>query len=191
MNDVRSHEQQVSLDGADVSLLGELTEERGAAFLRDLSKVPADREPVVIEVTTVGGDAEIARRIVLEIGLARKRLRSRFVFVGKTQIYSAGITLMSAFPKNARYLSRDAMLMIHFRQLEMNVEVSGAMRTSLPKLKAVIEQIETGLNLEEDNFRRLIEGSDVSFDELISRAEQDWYLTAEEAHRRGLVAALL
>ena len=191
MNDVQARQQQVTLDHSDVSLLGELTEQRAADFVHDLSKVTSDRPVVVIEVTTIGGDAELARRLVLEIELARKRLKRRLVFVGKTQVYSAGTTLMSAFPREDRFVSRDTMLMIHCRQLDTDVDLSGAMRSSLPKVKALIAEIEAGLALEEENFRRLIVGSDISMDELISKAVHDWYLTADEAHRRGLVAGIL
>jgi hypothetical protein len=58
-------------------------------------------------------------------------------------------------------------------------------------VKALVEQIETALKLEEANFRELIEGSDVGIDELLQKAPFNWYLSAEEAHRRGLVHALL
>lgn len=191
MNDVQSREQQVTLDRADVSLFGELTEQRASDFLSELSKLEPERPVVIVEVSTIGGDAELARRLVLEIALARKRLGRRIIFVGKTQVYSAGVTLMSAFPKEDRYLSRDAVVMIHCRQLDTKVDMSGPMRTSLPKVQALLEEIETGLRLEEENFRRLIDGSDISLDEILSKAVHDWYLTAEEAHRRGLVAGLL
>jgi ATP-dependent protease ClpP protease subunit len=191
MNDVQSPGPQVTLDRSDVSLFGQLTEQRASDFLRDLAKLKPERPLVTIEVSTIGGDAELARRLVLEIALARRRLGQRIVFVGKTQVYSAGVTLMSGFPKEDRYLSRDTVVMIHCRQLDTKVEVSGAMRASLPKVQSLLEEFETGLRLEEENFRRLIAGSDISLDELLSKAVHDWYLTAEEAHRRGLVAGLL
>jgi ATP-dependent protease ClpP protease subunit len=191
MNDIQAAEQQVTLDRSDVSLFGELTEQRASDFLRDLAKLKPERSPAIVEVSTIGGDADLARRLVLEVALARKRLGRRIAFVGKSQVYSAGVTLMSGFPKEDRYLSRDTIVMIHCRQLDTNADISGAMRTSLPKVQALLEGIEAGLKLEEENFRRLIEGSDVSLDEILSKAVHDWYLTAEEALRRGLVQGLL
>lgn len=69
--------------------------------------MPKDDRVVAVEISTLGGDAELARRLVLEVGLARERLGKRLVFLGKTCVYSA-VTLMSAFAKDDRYLTRDA-----------------------------------------------------------------------------------
>lgn len=190
MRDDEQRRADVSLDHAHVSLLGEVSDTTVRQFLDQLAKAPTDEPAVIVEVTTPGGDAELARRLVLDIGIARKRMR-RLVFVGKTQVYSAGITIMSAFPKQDRFLSRDCSLLIHCRQLDESVEISGAMRSNLPKVRALVEQLETGLKLEEEDFRRLIEGSDVELGELLGKAVTNWYLPAAEAHRRGLVADLL
>jgi ATP-dependent protease ClpP protease subunit len=190
MRDDEQRRADVSLDHAHVSLLGEVSDTTVRQFLDQLAKAPTDEPAVIVEVTTPGGDAELARRLVLDIGIARKRMR-RLVFVGKTQVYSAGITIMSAFPKQDRFLSRDCSLLIHCRQLDESVEISGAMRSNLPKARALVEQLETGLKLEEEDFRRLIEGSDVELGELLGKAVTNWYLPAAEAHRRGLVADLL
>lgn len=190
MRDDEQRRADVTLDRADVWLLGELVEASAADFLEQLKKAPTDCATTIVEVTTPGGDAELARRLVLEIEIRRKHFR-RLVFVGKTQIYSAGVTIMSAFPKQDRYLSRDASLLIHCRQLDKTVEISGAMRSSLPKVQALLEQLETSIELEKNNFLKLIEGSDISLDELLEKAVNNWYLTAEEALRRGLVVDLL
>lgn len=190
MRDDDQRRADVVLDHADVSLLGELTEDAAAKFLQQLADAPTDAPAAIIEVTTPGGDAELARRLVLDLEIQRERFR-RLVFVGKTQVYSAGVTVMSAFAKADRYLSRDCSLLIHCRQLDTSVEISGAMRSSLPKVQALLEQLQTGLKLEEEGFRRLIEGSDIELDELLKRAVNNWYLTAQDALERGLVAELL
>jgi hypothetical protein len=48
-----------------------------------------------------------------------------------------------------------------------------------------------GLKVEREAFRALIAGSDVGEEELIRRCRRRWYLDAEEALRRGLVAGLV
>lgn len=58
-------------------------------------------------------------------------------------------------------------------------------------VEALKAQIETGIALEEGNFRRLIQGSDVSLEEVFERALYNWYLEAEEARRRGLIAGII
>ena len=191
MADAGSAPEQIALDRADISLFGELTEDRARDFIDQLREVEADGHTAIVEVTTIGGDAALALRLVLELQIARKRLRRRLVFVGKTQVQSAGITLMSAFPKADRYLSRECGLLIHCRQLERTLEISGPMRASVPQVQALLGEMEEGLRLERENFERLIEGSDIGIDELMQKAVRNWYLSAEEAHRRGLVAGLL
>jgi len=97
---------------------------------------------LAIEMTPLGGGAELARRIALEIEQARRRRSGRLLFLGKTAVYSAGTTVMAAFPRQDRYLTADAVLMIHCRQLEEKIELSGPIRSSLPKLEAAKRQIE-------------------------------------------------
>jgi hypothetical protein len=191
MADGERAREDVTLDPAHASLLGELTEDRAADFLSQLAELPRNAATLVVAVTTNGGDAELARRVMLEIDVIRQRLGRRLVFVGKTQVHSAGVTIMSAFPKRDRYLSRDTTLLIHSRQLEKSVELAGPIVLSMPRIRALLAEMELGLGLEEQSFERLIEGSDIGLDELLRRAPEIWYLTAEEAHRRGLVEALL
>jgi hypothetical protein len=83
------------------------------------------------------------------------------------------------------------VLLIHGRQLEKSVEISGPMRASLAKVQALREQIKVGLKHEDENFRRLIDGCDIGMDELCEKALHNWYLPADEALERGLVAGLL
>lgn len=180
-------------DTADISLVGTV-DEAMACKLRDALTAAADDTdaPLTIDMTTLGGDPEMARRMVVEIDSARERLSPRrLVFLGKTVVYSAGCTFMTAFPREDRYLTDDATLLIHCRQLKQTMELEGPLRSLLPKLTAMVHQLKTGIGLEEENFRRLIEGSDVSMDELLEKALYNWYVPAEEACERGLVAGII
>ena len=179
------------LDSPQISLVGDIDKFSVERFLDGLARAEQAGGDIALELTTLGGDAEMARRIVLEIDRARARLPGRLLFLGKTVVYSAGATIMSAFPRGDRWLSADAMLMIHCRKLDKTVELAGPIRSSLPQIEALKAQIETGIALEERNFRRLIEGSDVSLDEVFERALYNWYLTAEEAVARGLVGGIM
>ena len=115
----------------------------------------------------------------------------RLVFLGKTLVYSAGVTFMAAFPREDRFLTRDAMLLIHCRQLDRALEISGPMRASLPEIEALCHQMKTGIDLETRNFERLIAGSEVPMDKLLEKALYNWYVPAEEAHRLRLVAEVV
>jgi hypothetical protein len=175
-----------------IRLLGEVNEDMLLTLLDGLAEAEGGSGPLAIEVTTLGGDAEIGRRIVLELDLARERLQDRrLVFIGKTIVYSAGTTIMSAFTREDRFLSSDAVLLIHTRQLEKTVDLSGPIRASLPLVNAVCEQLKLGVKLEEEGFQRLIAGSDIGMDELLEKALHNWYVTTDEALERGLVAAII
>lgn len=174
-----------------IRLFGEIDELMLDQFLEQLGEVPEDDPVVAVEISTPGGDAEFGRRLVLEVEVARRKLQRRLIFIGKTQVYSAGVTLMSAFPRPDRYLTPDTVLLIHCRQLDKTIDISGPMRASLPKIEAVREQVELGIRLEEENFRRLIEGSRVTMEELSERALHNWYVRADDALQWGLVQGLV
>ena len=172
-----------------VSLIGDLTTDSGRQLLEDLAASPPDC-PLLVEITTAGGDAEMARLIVQELDRLRDR-RPSLRFLGKTQVYSAGVTIMSAFLPPDRLLTRDTVLLIHGRQLDKTVEISGPMRASLAKVEALKAQLELGCRLENENFTRLIKDTGVEMDDLVERALHNWYLTAEEALSLGLVGSLV
>lgn len=180
------------LASPQISLIGEVLEPMVEGFLAQLAEAEKADGDIALELTTPGGDAELGRRLVLEVEQARTRLgQRRLLFLGKTQVYSAGVTLMSAFRASERYLTRDSVLLVHGRQLDETVTIEGPMRASRTRLEALLAQIDLGLRHEEENFRRLIEGSDVGLEEISRKALHNWYIPADEAHARGLVAGLV
>jgi ATP-dependent protease ClpP protease subunit len=182
----------VEVDRPQVSLVGTVCDEMIPQLVEGLKEAEKGKGPVTIEMSTLGGDPEAARRMILEVELARERLKPRrLLFLGKTSVYSAGATFMAGFPRGDRYLTKDATLLIHCRQLEKTIELSGPMRASRAKLEAQLHEIDTGVDLEVENFERLIEGSEVTMDELLEKALYNWYVPAKEAVERGLVAGLV
>ena len=176
---------------ADISLSGDVDKALLDRFLIDLDEARGKDGDVVLELTTPGGDPELTRRIVLEVDRARASLSGNFLFLGKAVVYSAGVSIMAAFPRDQRFLTREAMLLVHGRQLDRTVTLSGPLRTGIPTIEALLAEMRTGVEVEEIGFRRLIEGSSVTFDEVVRKATSSWYLTAEEAFERGLVGALV
>ena len=179
-----------ALTRPQISLLGEVDKEMTEKLCGALDK-PEGEGDIAIEMTTSGGDPELARRMMLEVREARERLGRRILFLGKTQVYSAGVTFMAGFPCGDRFLTRDAALLIHMRQLDKTVEISGPMRASLPQVEALCREFEFGKTLEDENFRELIAGSKLKLEELLDRALYDWYVPAEEAAELGLIAAIV
>jgi hypothetical protein len=174
-----------------VSLVGRVDEAMLKSLREQLADTPEGDDPITVELTTLGGDAELGRRAMLDIEQARERLRPRRLqFLGKTVVYSAGVTLMSGFAREDRFLTRDAVLLIHCRQLEEDVKLAGPLRTSVPLLKAKVHELETDIRLEIEAFEKLIAGSSIGMDELLEKALHNWYVPAEEALARGLIAAI-
>ena len=173
-----------------VRLLGTVSEAMLNAFQDQLAAAEPGG-PIAVEITSMGGDADIGRRLALEVGLARERLNRRLVFVGKTAVYSAATTVMGGFPREDRYLTRDAVLLIHCRQLQRSLELSGPLGASRVRLNQILGEIEIGVQLQQEGYAALVEGSRVSLDEITAEAEAGWYVRAEEALARGLVAGLI
>jgi hypothetical protein len=174
-----------------VSLHGAIDEGMLSVWLEALAKARNGSGPLVLELGTTGGDAEVGRRMAEDVRLFRERTGRRTLFLGRTTVYSAGVTVMAGFPQADRWLSRDTNLLIHGRKLKRRLELNGPLRSERSRAEAVLAEIEDGLRLERAGFEQLIEGSDVTLEELEGRTVGDWYLTAQQALDRGLVAGLV
>lgn len=172
-----------------IRLHGPVDEDLRRSFYEQLEAAPLDR-PLVVEVFTLGGDADVGRLIACEIKLQREYNGRQTVFLGRSTVYSAGVTIMSAFEKQTRFLSRDAALMIHGRQLEKTMHISGSIRSSIPNVRSLLAQMEKAVELERQDFIDLAAGSLLSPDEVFDRSETNWYLTAHDALDHGLVEGL-
>lgn len=175
----------------DIRLWGEVSDAMLSYFLDRLGGLLDGDEPLVLEVFTPGGDADVARRIALELRLFQEREGREAFFLGKTTVYSAGVTIMAAFPRERRFVTSDCVLLIHERKLEKDVHLSGPLSANLQIAQSLMTQIQIGLSLEKAGFERLIRGSKVSLDEICARAAGNWYVPAEEAHELGLVAGVI
>jgi ATP-dependent protease ClpP protease subunit len=113
------------------------------------------------------------------------------VCVGKTNVYSAGITILAAFPKEARYLTRDTILLVHERRLETTLQLNGPISSCLQIVQEQVELLKTAEKLEQEGFAQFAEGSSLSVDEVTRRAKTNCYLTAAEALEFGLIAEIL
>jgi hypothetical protein len=151
-----------------------------------------DKSLVVVELSTLGGDPEVARMMGEDIRFASETEPARrFVFLGKAAIYSAGTTFMSFFVRENRYLTRGTRLMIHERKLSKNLVIDGPLTTCVAVVKATLNEIESSIVIQNEGFENLVRGSKVALDEVLERAPSNWYLEAEEAKQLGLVEAVL
>ena len=147
---------------------------------------------VVVALSTLGGDPEVARIMGEDI-----RFRSdtgpdrRFVFLGKVAVYSAGSTFMSFFARENRYLTRGTRLMIHERKMDKTLQISGPLTTCVATVKAMLHELEHSILIQQEGFQNLILGSSVTLEEVERRAPNNWYIEANEAVELGLVHAVL
>jgi ATP-dependent protease ClpP protease subunit len=174
-----------------IALSGVVDYEMYEKFRKQFDKA-SDQNLVVIELSTLGGDPEVARMMGEDVRFASEMEQARrFVFLGKAAIYSAGTTFMSFFARENRYLTRGTRLMIHERKLAKNLVIDGPLTTCLATVQATLNEIECSIAIQNEGFQNLVVGSSVSLDEVLKRAPSNWYLEAEEARNLGLIEAVL
>jgi ATP-dependent protease ClpP protease subunit len=152
----------------------------------------SEQDIVVIELSTLGGDPEVARMMGEDVRFASEMEPARrFVFLGKAAIYSAGTTFMSFFVRQNRYLARGTRLMIHERKLSKQLVIDGPLTTCVAVVKATLNEIECSIAIQNEGFQNLVLGSSVTLEEVLQKAPSNWYLEAQEAKNLGLVEAVL
>jgi ATP-dependent protease ClpP protease subunit len=170
----------------NVRIYGPIDHDIARDFFAQIEQVSKSGAPLVLELTTEGGDADAARRIALELRLFRKR-QQEIYFVGKTVVMSAGATIMAAFPRQHRYLTEDAVLLIHERRLQKSLDLNGPVRADLQIVREMLAQLEMAAKLEKDGFAELAHGSKLTGEQLYERAKTNLYLTARQALELELI----
>lgn len=169
-----------------IQLHGSVDEAMYDSFKAQLDRAPT-QDSLVLSITTLGGDPEMARAMGSDIRLLREYTGRETLFLGKAAVYSAGATLMSAFPVDKRFLTQGTRIMIHERQMDDEVALSGPLKKQVANLQAKLNEIEHSIEIEENGFRALVAGSKVSFEEVCRKAPSNWYIEAEEARDLGLI----
>ena len=146
----------------------------------------------VIELSTLGGDPEVARMMGEDVRFQSDINPSRrLVFLGKAAIYSAGATFMSFFAVENRYLTRGTRVMIHERKMDKHLHIAGPLTTCVASVKAVLHELEHSIAIQNEGFENLVRGSSVTMDEVLKRAPENWYVEAQEAKTMGLIADVI
>jgi ATP-dependent Clp protease, protease subunit len=169
-----------------VQLHGPVDDRMYDSFKQQVAAVPADG-PLIISLTTLGGDPEMGRAMADDVRLLRSYTGRETLFLGKVAVYSAGATFMSGFPADKRFLTRGSRLMLHERQMSSTLQLNGPLNTLRFTLEAKLAEIADSIKIQDEGFRALVEGSRVSFEELKERAASAWYIEAEQARDLGLV----
>lgn len=174
-----------------IVLAGTVDYEMYERFRLQFAQAPASGL-VVIELSTLGGDPEVARMMGEDVrfhsDIAPER---RLVFLGKAAIYSAGATFMSFFARPNRYLTRGTRVMIHERKLCKTLEINGPLTMCVASVKAALHEIEHSIAIQNEGFENLIAGSRVTMDEVLRRAPENWYIEAQEARALGLIEGVI
>jgi ATP-dependent Clp protease protease subunit len=169
-----------------IHLHGTVDDAMYASFRQQLLAASLDG-PLVVSITTLGGDPEMGRAMGDDIQLLRDYTGRETLFLGKVAVYSAGATFMSAFPVETRFLTKGTRLMLHERGMQSNVELNGPLTTLPAMLKAKLHEIEQSIVIQNEGFADIVAGSRVTLDELKQKATSNWYIEAEEARELGLV----
>jgi len=176
----------------DIRLHGQVDDAMLDLFIAQLDAVREKQGPVLVEITTLGGDAEIGERIAENIRIAQEYFGMDMYLLGVTTVYSAGITIMSAFSAQKRFLSKSTTLLIHERRMDHSLQLTGPLRICEALAQDALAEIRTSQRLQNETFERLMRGSDLSAEAVLQQvAKADWYLPATEAVRLKLVAGLI
>ncbi len=161
------------------------------SFRRQFDAAPQDGL-VVIELSTLGGDPEVARMMGEDVRFHSDMAPNRrFVFLGKAAIYSAGTTFMSFFATENRFLTRGTRLMIHERKISKTLQIDGPLTTCIATVTAALHEIEASIAIQNEGFENLIRGSKVTMAEVLEKAPCNWYLEANQALELELIRAVL
>lgn len=174
-----------------LSLRGEINDQLYEGFREQLTKALETDGPLVLEISTSGGDADLGRQVAEDVRLLRDKLGRDLWVLGKTTVYSAGVTVLAAFARERRWLTRDTMLLIHERQLTRDLHLDGALGLCRRLLTDQLAVIESGLALERQGFEDLARGSRLTADAVADRARTNWHCSAKEALDLGLVEGLI
>jgi hypothetical protein len=159
---------------------------------RDQLSRASEKGLLVIELSTLGGDPEVARMMGEDVRYHSDLEPDRhFVFLGKAAIYSAGTTFMSFFARDNRYLTRGTRLMIHERKLNKTLQIDGPLTTCVATVKATLNEIEASIAIQNEGFENLIRGSNVTMEQVLQRAPCNWYIESQEALSLGLIRGVL
>ncbi|MFN3712034.1 MAG: ATP-dependent Clp protease proteolytic subunit [Alcanivoracaceae bacterium] len=169
-----------------IRLSGPVDQDMYNSFRQQLQTCPTIG-PIVIAITTVGGDPEVARLMGDDVRLLRERDGLEMIFLGKVAVYSAGATFMSFFPVECRFLTETTWLMIHERQMKKKLVVDGPLRTCIAALKATLHEIEHSIIIEEEGFRAIAKGSRIDVETICAKATDNWYIDCREAIELGLI----
>ncbi len=161
------------------------------SFRAQLDKAP-EKGLVVVELSTLGGDPEVARMMGEDVRYhSELDPGRRFAFLGKAAIYSAGTTFMSFFARENRYLTRGTRLMIHERKLSKQLNIEGPLTTCIATVKATLHEIESSIDIQNEGFANLIAGSHVAMATVLEKAPSNWYIEAQEALSLGLIEGVI
>lgn len=169
-----------------IRLMGNIDYDMYRQFQDGLASAPADG-PIVVSITTLGGDPEVARAMGEDIRLLGAYQGRNAIFLGKVAVYSAGATFMSYFRRENRFLTRGTRIMIHERLLTRTINLEGPLQRCASSLRATLNEIEQSIRIEEEGFKLLVDQSEIDIDELRRKAPENWYIEAEEARDLGLV----
>lgn len=180
----------------DVRLFGDVEKDMADSFWNQIQKSLDKSEnvdkPLLVCLTTNGGDADTGRKIALDIRMCQEHCKRDLYFLGKATVMSAGITIMSAFPRERRFLTKGTALLIHERQMTKDIGIKKE-PISQVRIRALnlLAQCDNAIDLERQDFADLVKGSRLSLQDIVEKGGQDWYMMAPEALKLGLIEKIV
>ena len=91
-----------------------------------------------------------------------------------------------------RYLTRATKVLVTENKRAQPIQLSGgSLRSVASQLEHVQREIQREIEQEDEDYRAISEGSNVSVQELREKAPNEWFITASEAKAMGLIAEVV
>lgn len=71
-----------------------------------------------------------------------------------------------------------------------SLEINEPLTTCIATIEATLNEIKSSITIQNEGFANLIAGLQVNMDEVLKRAPSNWYIEAQEAFSRGLIAGI-
>lgn len=179
-------------DTSVITLAGPIDEMMIQVFdrtLKDIHANPTIDDRAIVLLTTYGGASGYAAAMYERLRLAQRSFDLTIVGVGL--VYSHGATLLTALPKDKRFLTAGTRVHLHELQKEHRLELTGPQSARRILLEQELQTIEEEAVTLDWTVRALAYGTGRDVEEVRATVRGGRWFSAQEAVDWGLAGALV
>lgn len=159
------------------------------AAYRDLFNREERPSRAALIVSTCGGSTGYAWGVYERIRLLAQEMEVWFFGLGV--VYSAGLHLMLAVPKERRITTPNTRFLFHTVQRNDHLPMKNTIDATALQLQELLSDVEEQKRYKDFQIEAIARDTGISPEELTSKIASGWYFGGQEAVDIGLVGALL